>query len=86
MTPLLWLSLLPYVFSGQSLWVQDGDAVGDAWACQIVAVFPDHLVIRTADEVPYLVIIPMHLVRAVRERFPSADRARLETLFERSPQ
>lgn len=81
---MFWLSLIPYVLSGQTVWVQDGDAVNDAWCCQIVLTLPDHLVIRVADEAPYLVTIPLAQVRAVRERFPSADRDRLESLFERS--
>ena len=84
----MWLTLLPYLLSGQPLWVQDGDDIGDAWHGRIAFLLPDVLILEATNrcdhgqDSTYLVTIPMDRVRAVRERYPSADSRRLQSLYE----
>lgn len=84
---MFWLALLPYVVSGQLVWVQDGPTVDDAWAAIILVANPWWVVLRIngSDDrdggSPYLVTIPLSEIRAVRERYPPADRNRLDVNF-----
>lgn len=78
------LALAWAALTGVPVWVQDGPAVDDAWYCQVMFVLPGLVVARIDnDGAPYLIAIPLREVRAVRERYPSADRRFAEALFNR---
>lgn len=85
----MWLSLLPYLLSGQVVWVQDGpSAQDDVWFGQITVLLPTHIVLRTAagcQDDPYLVVIPIERIYCVRERHGGGDKNRLEAIFRDSP-
>lgn len=81
---MLLLALAWYALTGQPVWVQDGAGVDDAWFCQILLVLPDAILVRVDnDGVPYHITIPIREVRAVRERYPTADRRFLASLLNR---
>ena len=67
--------------------MQDGDDVNDVWRCRIAAAWPSHVVLLVAcddghRDTPYRVLVPTRLIRAVRERYPREDRARLEAIHQ----
>jgi len=77
-------ALLYFAITGKPVWIQDGPTIEDAWYCQVVLVLPDGVLVRIDnDGAPYLITIPLREVRAVRERYPAADRRFAESLFQR---
>ena len=78
------LALLYFAATGQPVWVQDGPTVDDAWYCQVLLVLAGGVLVRIDNEgAPYLIVIPIREIRAVRERYPAADRRYAESLFQR---
>ena len=61
------LALLYFAATGQPVWVQDGPTVDDAWYCQVLLVLAGGVLVRIDNEgAPYLIVIPIREIRAVR--------------------